>query len=170
MNIKTHVMIVLAAQSLMNCSRSLDRVESSEIQTISNTEELPSRASGLARTSNPRKAVKSEENLQQWVDELKIENVKRYEGGAYGKIGSSTVFIAEKNTIPDFDRLYWVMVKVLSEKYGCFMKKKYSEEKTVVVHCRDRRRIVFRRHQGSDWIQFYGRQYDLAGNELIVRR
>lgn len=168
MNLKTHVMIVLAAQAVMSCAHNSNRMDSSEAETVSYTEELPSKASKLTRI--PSKVRKSEDGLQQWVEELKIENVKSYEGGAYGKIGNSTVFIAEKNTIPDFDRLYWVMVKVLSEKYGCFMKKKYSEEKTVVVHCRDRRRIVFRRHQGSDWIQFYGRQYDLAGNELIVRR
>jgi hypothetical protein len=131
---------------------------------------LPSIASKLQIKSKFQVLNDNEENLLQWVEELKMEKVKMYEGGAYGKVGSTTMFIADKRVIPDFDRLYWVMVKVLSEKYGCFMKRKHAEEKTVTVNCRDKRTIVFKRHEGSDWIQFYGKQFDIAGNELIVRR
>ncbi|MCX6124262.1 MAG: hypothetical protein NTV34_05865 [Proteobacteria bacterium] len=109
-------------------------------------------------------------DLLRWVKDLKIERPRDYEGGVYGKVGSATVYIAPKSKIPDYDRLHWVMVKVLSEKYGCFILRKETFAHNVSVGCRDRRRIVFKRSRGDEWIMFYGRQYDLAGNEVVIVR
>ena len=109
-------------------------------------------------------------DLLKWVKDLKIERPRDYEGGIYGKVGNATVYIAPKSKIPDYDRLHWVMVKILSEKYGCFILSKVTSAHNVSVGCRDRRRIVFKRSRGDEWIMFYGRQYDLAGNEVVIVR
>lgn len=91
-----------------------------------------------------------------------------YERGVYGKVGSATYYVSTLRQIPDWDRLYWVMIKVLSEKYGCFATGKDQIGHTQTFQCRDGRRIVFWRYKGNDWIQFHARQYDEWGNELIV--
>ncbi|MCX6118740.1 MAG: hypothetical protein NT027_14460 [Proteobacteria bacterium] len=130
--------------------------------------ELPSKVTdlsvGRAKVSDDNGMIQ----LSKVIKEIGLKRPMDYEGGVYGKVGSATMFIAEKSVIPDFDRLYLVMVKVLSEKYGCFITKKKSTSKMVSVRCRDDRIVVFHRFHGTDWVQFYGRQYDLAGNEVVV--
>lgn len=120
-------------------------------------------------TADNALAVKSRTTLQQLATGFQMENPALYEGGVYGKKGHVPVFAALLKDIPNYDRLYWVMVKVLSEKYGCFIKRKQSSHAQVIVECRDRRRVVFYRNRGDNWIQFYGRQYDQKGRELVVR-
>lgn len=93
-----------------------------------------------------------------------------YEGGTYGTRGPSKVFIAPTSIIRDYSRLYWVMVKVLSEKYGCFMVAKRYERDTTRIWCRDKRQIVFWQSKSRDWIQFATRQYDRDGFEIAVRK
>lgn len=112
---------------------------------------------------------KADPTLEQLAAGFQMEKPARYEGGVYGKKGHIPVFAARLADIPDYDRLYWVMVKVLSEKYGCFIKRKASTQSQVHVECRDKRRVVFHRHRGDGWIQFYGRQYNQAGQEVAIR-
>lgn len=107
--------------------------------------------------------------LEQLAAGFQMEKPVRYEGGVYGKKGHIPVFAARLADIPDYDRLYWVMVKVLSEKYGCFMKRKASTHNQVMVECRDKRRVVLHRNRGDGWIQFYGRQYNADGKEVVIR-
>lgn len=107
--------------------------------------------------------------LDQLAAGFQMEKPVRYEGGVYGKKGHIPVFAARLADIPDYDRLYWVMVKVLSEKYGCFMKRKASTHSQVMVECRDKRRVVFHRNRGDGWIQFYGRQYNQEGKEVLIK-
>jgi hypothetical protein len=93
-----------------------------------------------------------------------------YEGGFYGTRGLTKIFIAPTSKIGDYSRLYWVMVKVLSEKYGCFMVAKQYAGDTTRVFCRDKRQIVFWQSRTKDWIQFASRQYDREGFEIAVKR
>jgi hypothetical protein len=93
-----------------------------------------------------------------------------YEGGYYGTRGLTKIFIAPTTKIGDYSRLYWVMVKVLSEKYGCFMVAKQYARDTTRVFCRDKRQIVFWQSRTKDWIQFATRQYDRDGFEIAVKR
>jgi hypothetical protein len=93
-----------------------------------------------------------------------------YEGGFYGTHGLTKIFIAPTSKIGDYSRLYWVMVKVLSEKYGCFMVAKQYAGDTTRVFCRDKRQIVFWQSRTKDWIQFASRQYDREGFEIAVKR
>lgn len=132
---------------------------------------IPNGSLNLAEPAGSRNMNSNAKNqsLERLVAGFRIERAHAYEGGVYGKVGHVTVFAAPISQIPDYDRLYWVMVKVLSEKYGCFIKRKQSSATQVTVDCRDTRKVVFRRNRGQDWIQFYGRQYDKNGNELIVQ-
>jgi hypothetical protein len=108
--------------------------------------------------------------LAQLVVSRSIDEPKLYELGVLGKVGHARMFVAERSKIADFGRLYWVMVKVLSEKYGCFMKRRINEVHKVTIQCRDHRNIVLWRSMGDDWIQFYARQFDARGYEIMVRR
>jgi len=98
-----------------------------------------------------------------------VANPRHYEGGLYGVVGSAKLYLSSTERIPDSARLYWVMVKVLSEKYGCFMAAKVDVGERTFVRCRDGRQVAFWRAQGPGWIQFYARQYDPQGYEIVVR-
>ena len=104
------------------------------------------------------------------IDRVKhmIQNSQFMGGGLYGKIGRATIFVAPKIKIPDNHRVYWMMVRVLSEKYGCFMRGKTVVENQTTFRCRDGRKVAMWRTAGPDWIMFYGRQFDGEGYELAV--
>jgi len=97
-----------------------------------------------------------------------ITEMKSFERGFLGKIGDTTIFGASRDRIADADRLYWVMVKVLSENYGCFMRGTKRSGNVFYFKCRDTRHIVFWRSEGRDWLEFIGRQYDASGREMVV--
>ncbi len=97
-----------------------------------------------------------------------LEKAQPLDAGVYGKLGNSTVFVAHRRDIPDYDRLYWVMIRVLSEKYGCFIKKKVPRDNQIGFQCRDRRMIVMQRDISGDYAKFVGWQYDQAGKEVVI--
>lgn len=100
-----------------------------------------------------------------------LENPVPFEGGVFGMVGSAKMFIGTSDQIPDDTRLYWVLVKVLSEKYGCFMVHKQNLPGDMVkVKCRDRRQIVFWKTRGDGWFAFQSRQFDKEGFEIQVRK
>jgi hypothetical protein len=98
-----------------------------------------------------------------------LERPQKMDLGVYGKIGKHTVFVAPRRAIGDYDRLYWVMVRVLSEKYGCFIKSKVSTAKIVRFECRDRRTVVLERDISGSFAKFSGRQFDLMGREILIK-
>jgi hypothetical protein len=97
-----------------------------------------------------------------------IENPFPYAGGVLGTKGDSKYFIASTMAIPEFDRLYWVMVKVLSEKYGCFIRAKQDIGTMTRITCKDRRQVLFWKNRNQDYIEFMARQYDRDGFEIKV--
>ena len=99
-----------------------------------------------------------------------IERPEILDVGVYGKIGNATVFVAREADIGTFDRLYWPMVQVLSKKYACFIKNKSQRGNTLRFACTDRRVIIMQRNLSGGFAKFSGRQYDLAGRELLVKR
>ncbi len=126
------------------------------------------RSPQLLSTSNSSLDLSVKEVYREWIKSLPLKGTKSYEGGIYGKHGSKVVFVADKRVVPDYERLYWVMVKVLSEKYGCFIRGKVNVEDQVVIRCRDKRTIVFNRASGDRWIHFSAKQYDLQGREIYI--
>jgi hypothetical protein len=143
-------------------------LETKRTSDRSTPEKLSTSVSSRASSTQSLRSQSSDDNLVRWAQHLKIQKPREFEGGVYGKVGDATVYIAPQEKVPDYDRLHWVMIKVLSEKYGCFVVKKVKVNDTISVACRDRRRVVFRRSRGPEWIMFYGRQYDVAGNEVII--
>jgi len=79
-----------------------------------------------------------------------IENAAPYAGGIFGLKGSSKYFIASTTSIPEYDRLYWVIVKVLSEKYSCFIRAKQDIGLMTRFTCRDKRQVVFWKKKITD--------------------
>lgn len=99
-----------------------------------------------------------------------LEHAQPMDLGVYGKIGTSTVFIASRRHIPDYDRLYWVMIRVLSEKYGCFIRRKFPHQNQIGFECRDRRTIVMQRELSENFVKFVGWQFDRKGQEVVIRK
>ena len=97
-----------------------------------------------------------------------LQNVFFVDKGIAGKANNAIVFVGSTKEIPDWDRLYWTMVRILSERYGCFMKVVHKRNDLTRFDCRDQRRVVFRRGRTQELIYFNARQYDRNGNEIVV--
>lgn len=107
-------------------------------------------------------------NLPGELSMLGVSRVEPVDVGFAGKMGHSVVFAAEKRLIPDYDRLYWVMIRVLSEKYGCFIRKKIDRGELVAFKCRDQRIVTFRRRLTEHYAVFKARQYRSDGREIVI--
>lgn len=100
-----------------------------------------------------------------------IENPAPYAGGILGTKGDSKYFIASTDVVPGYNRLYWVMVKLLSERYSCFMRSKVDVGNITRVSCKDGRQVMFWKKQNPDFIEFVSRQFDREGYEIkVIRR
>lgn len=107
-------------------------------------------------------------NLPGELSMLGVSRVEPVDVGFAGKMGHSVVFAAEKRLVPDYDRLYWVMIRVLSEKYGCFIRKKIDRGELVAFKCRDQRIVTFRRRLTENYAVFKARQYRSDGREIFI--
>jgi hypothetical protein len=96
-------------------------------------------------------------------------SLKPFYLGYYGKVGSSSLFIAPRKTIPDMAGLYKAVVQVLSKKYGCMMRKKINKKPYLSFLCKDQRIVVFHTRMQGKYILFSGRQFDRDGREIIVK-
>ncbi len=94
----------------------------------------------------------------------------RYYGGVYGKRGNMVIYAINKRNLQHRYHFYWKMVRVLSEKYGCFMKSKMVQGNRTDFKCRDGRKVSFKTLEGKRWRMFSGRQYDSFGNEIIIHK
>ena len=92
-----------------------------------------------------------------------LDDSQPFDGGRYSKVGSAAVYVASTKNIPNFDRLNWVIVRMLSEKYGCFLRSKVNIGNETRYGCRDERTIVFRRYKNRNWMVFHARQFDEIG-------
>lgn len=119
--------------------------------------------------SLPQK-VREDPDLAHLALSRALDKPEHYHGGVYGVVGTAKFFLAPTARVADYDRLYPVMVRVLSEKYGCFMVQKLNFGELTKVTCRDKRQVVFWKSRGADWIQFYARQFDRDGYEIQVRQ
>ncbi len=97
-----------------------------------------------------------------------LEEPVPFDQGAVGKADDALFFVADAAKVPSTERLYWTMVKALSERYGCFMRQKVRKADVFQFRCRDGRRVVFWRRYSRDSAEFYARQFDAQGRELIV--
>lgn len=98
----------------------------------------------------------------------KLTQKKDFEKGILGKNGHSLVYVGPLSEYKESHHLYWVMVKVLSKRYGCFMTKKHTKGDIVIFKCKDSRLVAFQKSQGENWIQFQSKQFDPRGHEIVV--
>jgi hypothetical protein len=100
-----------------------------------------------------------------------LEQPQAWEGGVAGLLGTAKVYVTTTNRIKDYEQLYVIMVRMLSQKYGCLMieKQNYGDE-TTRVRCRDLRQVMMWKSTGPGWIQFHARQFDRDGYEIVVRK
>lgn len=98
-----------------------------------------------------------------------LEKPAAFDQGVYGKLGKSTVYVAPARRVKSTNRLYWTMVKVLSEKYGCFIVDKKREGEDFKFHCRDGRLVRMKRKVHGAELVFWGRQYHANGEEVDIK-
>lgn len=121
------------------------------------------------RTSKLVQELRSDPELARFAVRRSLEKPTAFDQGVYGKLGSSTVYMAPLKRVGTSDRLYWTMVRVLSEKYGCFIVEKSRDTDKFQFRCRDGRQIVMQRKMDSRFAHFWGRQYDSKGDEITVK-
>lgn len=143
-------------------SGSLDRYETNPAIIFEDAMLTPERLASMPD------ALRSNPELARLAVTRAIENPIDYHNGVFGMVSGAKFFATTKAQVPNFDHLYRVIVRVLSEKYGCFMISKQNVGESIKFTCRDRRRIVVWRATGGNWIQFYARQYDREGYEIKV--
>ncbi len=99
-----------------------------------------------------------------------LEKPELFDLGVYGKVDGAGRFVAYLSDIPDWDRLYWAQVQVLSKKYACFIRERFKNGDEVKFQCRDKRYVTMWRARGDHWIEFYARLYDMKGKEIITAK
>ena len=112
--------------------------------------------------------AKWQQELLTFLGDNSFKNIKTYPHGVYGKYDDRTIFISRVEVLPTWTRLYWAMVNVLSDKYGCFMTQKWQVGNATAFRCRDSRTVVFNKFRKGDIVYFYGRQYDESGQPMYV--
>jgi hypothetical protein len=112
--------------------------------------------------------LRSDERMARLAAMREMDQVQSYEKGIWGKRSGAGHFAAASHSYRDSSRLYWVMVKALSEKYGCFMRERRMVSNINYFRCRDRRQVVIWKNTGPGWVEFFARQYDQHGHEIRV--
>lgn len=106
--------------------------------------------------------------VMQKASELNIRRLKYFEGGVYGKIDGSVYYITTLAKAPNIDRLYLLMMKMLSKTYGCFLKKRIKSAGEYHFFCRDSRMVTMSPVFGQKLVLFRAVQKDRYGNVLLV--
>lgn len=114
--------------------------------------------------------LRNSPDLAQLALNRALESPHSWESGVSGRVGNAKVYVTTTDRVKDYEQLYVIMVRMLSQKYGCLMieKQNYSDE-TTRIRCRDLRQIIMWRSTGPGWIQFHARQFDRHGYEIIVK-
>lgn len=110
-----------------------------------------------------------------WKDKLiaqsrktSITSMKYYDLGVFGKLKESTVFISTVNSLPNWTRTYWAIVRILSDKYGCYMQKKLHLGTNIAFKCKDGRIVAFQYGRKGRFRFIKGSQFDKNGNSLYI--
>ena len=114
-------------------------------------------------------SVKVERTVIDELNALGVGKLEVLDLGVYGKIGPNSIFVAERSAIPNYDRLYWVMVRILSEKYGCFIRRKVDRGNFVSFQCRDQRTVTMARKISDRFSMVHVRQFDRDGRGIDTR-
>ena len=96
-----------------------------------------------------------------------LEKPEKFGPGLFGNVSGAGRFVAFLEDVPNWDQLYWVQVLALSKKYACFIVDKSRVNDETIFECRNKRLVKMWRSRGDDWIEFYVRQYDQSGKEIL---
>ncbi|MFK7872576.1 MAG: hypothetical protein AB8C84_05315 [Oligoflexales bacterium] len=67
---------------------------------------------------------------------------------------NQTVFVALRKDIPNWDRMYWVMMRVLAKEYSCMMLKRKKSASGMQAFCKDGRGVSLHQYSGGSWLGF----------------
>lgn len=115
-----------------------------------------------AQTANPQ------DLLMQKAQDMQMTKLEYLDGGVYGKHGNHVMYFVHKTQLKDLNGFYATMVRVLSTKYGCFMKARTKDDRSYNFRCKDGRNIIIRHGQSGNIYYFAGRQFDRSGDEIVI--
>ena len=115
------------------------------------------------------KQVQNEQDISAVLRNLGVHELEVLDVGFYGKLGASSIFVADRSDIPNYDRLYWAMVRILSEKYGCFIRQKVDRGRLVSFKCRNERTVTMARKISGKFAMLHVRQFDRMGAPIEPR-
>jgi len=141
----------------------ISKVEVSPVVNVSNSKQIE------MRNLDNEPLSKKEVDLGGELRDLGVGRLEPLDLGFYGKLGSNSIFVADRSVIPTYDRLYWAMVRILSEKYGCFIRRKIDRGPSVSFQCRDRRTVTMARKISGRFSMLHVRQYDRFGRVIESR-
>ena len=109
------------------------------------------------------------DTIVQKLKETGVTDYSDYNNGIWTKYKEATFYLSTLDQVPDWTHQYWVIVKILSEKYGCFMTSKMHLGPRITFRCHDKRAVVFQVFYKKNFVYIRGHQYDSWGNLLHVK-
>lgn len=169
-NEKSKYLSLFLASYLLACAHDQDQVGHLKSDPIAETEQR----SLNAQIENETTPTLPEDpmwrhRITNSAKRLNVTNIEQFENGVFGHYRNSRIFFTTTHQIPNDEKLYWVMVKVLSEKYSCFMINRRKSGDLYRFYCKDQRSVVMRIGQVNQTLYFYGRTYDRFGNLILLK-
>jgi hypothetical protein len=113
-------------------------------------------------------AIPTSDSIEEWLKELKVAEMEPFAGGIIARGGHGRVFVGRRANFPQLRHLYPVVVRMLSEKFSCFITEKTGQHEEVLFKCRDGRRVAVWRSENLQYVAMLARQFDAQGYEIIV--
>lgn len=124
--------------------------------------------------STPRKSfpkgLKRDATLSSLAINYQIEKPKLLGAGVVGRKDDAVFYATTWDRLQrSEDRAYWDLVRVLSQRYGCLMRRRESLSNGYTFTCRDKRQVTLQfQRLGNDFL-IVGRQKDRHGQDLFVQ-
>jgi hypothetical protein len=115
-------------------------------------------------------AIPVGDSIEGWLKDLKVTELESFGGGIIARGGYGRVFVGRRANFKELRNLYPVVVRMLSEKFSCFITEKVGQHEEVLFTCRDGRRVAVWRSENERYVAMLARQFDSAGYEIVVEK
>ena len=96
--------------------------------------------------------------MQEFAEKMGITNTVEFGSGIVGTKNAMYVYIADKRKVPDFQRLNWELVKILSERFSCLAVAKQDRGEVSTYTCRSGATIDIKRSQSQQFVYFVAKE------------
>lgn len=96
--------------------------------------------------------------MQDFAQKIGVFDAAEFGSGILGTKNSTHVFIADKRKVPDFARLNWELMKILSEKFSCLAVNRRDRGDLSSYTCRTGAVVDIKRSQSQQFVYFVAKQ------------